>query len=200
MKSDRGMGTLMTVFSGVAALLCLLVGLQLLFLESQIGQSADTGHTGPGQQLLQWKAQAHTSAIMSLGAGVLIFLFGVRHHATTGPVKRNRRRDTDPVMSADDIESVSVRIFEVDTEDRSVEITPSVDAPRLVQSRPRLPVSPPTSIPGPDTEPVGDQTDSIVSSIRAAAAPTSGRNTFPPVKGSFLPSFLVRLFRHRRPR
>ncbi len=198
------MGILMTVFSGVAALMCLLVGLQLLFLESQIGQAVDPGLTAPDQQFRQWKAMVHTSAIMSLGAGVLIFLFGLRHHATTGQVRKNRLRDTDPAMSTGDIESVSVRIFEIDTEDRSVEITPGADDRRGHQPQPRPPVSTPTGgqcpDPMPDQEPVDDQTDSIVRSIRAAAVPTSDRSDFPPATGNFLPSFLVRLFRHRRRR
>ena len=49
MKTERSMGTLMTVFSGVAALLCLLSGLQLFALESQIDQASDNLTEGAGE-------------------------------------------------------------------------------------------------------------------------------------------------------
>ena len=104
----------MTVFSGVAALMCLLVGLQLLFLESQLGHAAGSGSGDGDLQFRQWEALAHTGAIMSLGAGVLILLFGVRHHTATGQTRKNRLRDRNRVTSNADLESVSVRIFEVD--------------------------------------------------------------------------------------
>jgi hypothetical protein len=199
MKSDRGMGTLMTVFSGIAALMCLLVGLQLLFLQSQIGQAVDPGLADPDQQFRQWKALAHTGAVMSLGAGVLIFLFGLHHLTTTGQARKNRLQKEDPVSSTADLESVSVRVFEVDAEDRSVEITPHTDDRPLHESRPRSPVSPPPVDQEPDQEPQADPTDSIVRSIRAAAVPDSGRSTFPCATGFSLPSYLCRLF-GRRPR
>ncbi len=197
MKSENGMVTLMTVFSGVAALMCLLVGVQLLFLESQIGQAAQPGQMDPELQFDQWKMLAHTGAIMSLGAGVLIFLFGLRHFTTTGQVRKNRRRDEDPLMSTVDLESLSVRIFEVDEEDRSIEITLN-ENDRLdekIQPLPRVPLSPDDQ--ESDPEPVGDATDSIVNSIREAAVPGSGRTTGSTPTGLFWPSFLDRLFRRR---
>lgn len=200
MKSDRGMGTLMTIFSGIAALMCLLVGLQLLFLESQIGQAVDPGPATQDQQFRQWKALAHTGAIMSLGSGVLIFLLGLRQHSSTGQARKNRLRYEDPVLSSVDLESLSVRVFEVDAEDRSVEITPRADDQRLQESRPRPPVSLPPDDQEPTPMPKADLADSIVRSIREAAAPDSGRSAFPPATSHSLASSLGRLFRRRRRR
>ncbi len=197
MKSEKGMVTLMTVFSGVAALMCLLVGIQLLFLESQIGQAVHPGQVDPEMQFEQWRMLAHTGAIMSLGAGVLIFLFGLHHLTTTGQLGKNPQRDEDPVMSTVDLESVSVRIFEVDAEDRSIEITLGEDdrMDDIIRPLPHNPLSPDDL--ESDAEPVGDATNTIVSSIREAAAPGSGQATGSSPSGLFGPSFLGRLFRRR---
>ncbi|MCK9996081.1 MAG: hypothetical protein KAH56_07355 [Candidatus Krumholzibacteria bacterium] len=197
MKSENGMVTLMTVFSGVAALMCLLVGIQLLFLESQIGQAVYPGQVDPEMQFEQWKMLAHTGAIMSFGAGVLIFLFGLRHLTTSSQVRKNRQHDIDPVISTVDLESVSVRIFEVDAEDRSIEITLNEDdrMDENIRPLPRAPLSPDDQESNP--EPMGDATDSIVDSIREAATPGSGQATGSSTTGLFWPSFLGRLFRRR---
>jgi hypothetical protein len=197
MKSEKGMVTLMTVFSGVAALMCLLVGLQLFFLESQIGQAVHPGPGDPELQFGQWKMLAHTGAIMSLGAGVLIFLFGLRHLTTAGQMARNPRPEEDPVMSTVDLESVSVRIFEVDEEDRSIEITLTEDD-RLVENTPPIPHAP-LSTEDQETglEPIGDPAESILESIHEAAAPGSGRTAGSSPAGPFWTSFINRFFRRR---
>ncbi len=204
MKSDRGMETLMTVFSGIAALMCLLVGFQLLSLETQIGQAIDSGPTKMDQQFPLWKAQAHTGAIMSLGAAILVFLFGLRHHVTSGQARKKPPRDDDPAFSTVDLETVSVRVFEVDDEDYSVEITPSADDHQPPESRPLPSVPLP---PGdhklalePDQEHMTDPTDNIIQSIRDAGTPGSGRSTLPPATGRFLPSFFGWIFRRRHHR
>ena len=123
MKSDTGMGTLITVFSGIAALKCLLVGLQLFFLETQTAQAVAPGATDAEYQFDQWRAQAHTGAIMSLGAGALILILGLRHLASTGQARNQRSPDEEPVLSQVDLDSVSVRVFEVDARDQTIEIT-----------------------------------------------------------------------------
>lgn len=161
----------MTVFSGVAALMCLLVGIQLFFLASQIGQAALVDASGSNQQFRLWQAEAHTGAIMSLGAGVLIFLFGLRQYTASGKSRKRRMWDDDPAALQNDLESLSVRIFEVDDEDRSVEVETFEDIAAL---------SPPTHRAGiweepvdleSDSEPVGDPTDTIMQSIDEAVGP-----------------------------
>ena len=194
MKSEQGMGTLITVFSGVAALMCLLVGLQLLFLESQIGQAAGSGSADGDLQFRQWEALAHTGAIMSLGAGVLILLFGVRHHTANGQTRKNRLRDKDRVTSTADLESVSVRIFEVDAQDRTIEITPGKAEPRIIEPVPRYGASLPPGDQEADSEPIVNTTDSIVQSIREASVPDST----PPTASHLRKSFFDRLFRRQR--
>jgi hypothetical protein len=197
MNSEKGMVTLMTIFSGVAALMCLLVGLQLLFLESQIGQAVVPGQVDPDLPFRQWKMLAHTGAIMSLGAGVLIFLFGLRNLTMAGQTVTKRRPYQDPVMSTLDLESVSVRIFEVDEEDRSIEITLTEDD-RLADHSPRPAQAPfATENHDFDLELVGDPTDSIMKSIHDAATPGSGRTAVSSATGPFWPSFFDRLFRRR---
>lgn len=198
MKSEKGMGTLITVFSGVAALMCLLVGLQLLFLESQIGQAVGTGSTDGDLQFRHWEAQAHTGAIMSFGAGVLILLFGVRHHTATGQTRNNRLRDKDRVMSTADLESVSVRIFEVDSQDRTVEITPGKAEPRALEPVQRYYAPPPPGDQEPDSEPIGNATDSIVQSIHEASEIDPTRTPTPPAARHLRKSFFDRLFRRQR--
>ncbi len=198
MKSEKGMGTLITVFSGVAALMCLLVGLQLLFLESQIGQAAGTGSADGDLQFRQWEALAHTGAIMSFGAGVLILLFGVRHHIATGPTRTNRLRDQDRVMPTADLESLSVRIFEVDAQDRTIEITPGEAKPRMLEPVQRYCAPLPCGAQEPDSEPIGNATDSIVQSINEASEIDPTPTTAPPAAPHLRKSFFDRLFRRQR--
>jgi hypothetical protein len=207
MKSDPGMGTLLTVFSGIAALMCLLVGFQLFFLESQIGQAVELGSAEPEHQFNQWRAQAHTGAIMSLGAGVLIFFLGLRHLIATGPRRENRPSDQEPVLPTVDLDSVSVRVFEVDARDHSVEITPGADDPGVPDPRPHesrpqkadLQESGSQLHPdlGSDIEPMADPADTIVRSIRAATA-APGPRTGPLASGFFRSFNLGRFFRNRR--
>jgi hypothetical protein len=211
MKSDTGMGTLLTVFSGIAALMCLLVGFQLFFLESQIGQAVETGATDPEYQFDQWRAQAHTGAIMSLGAGALILILGLRHLASTGQARKNRSPDEEPVLSQVDLDSVSVRVFEVDARDQTIEITPGADDPRVPDS------SQPSQVPqvadlqdsgteldldqdlDQDIESMADPADTIVRSIQAATVDT-GRRSRPFAWGFFRSLNLRRFFRNHRHR
>jgi hypothetical protein len=127
MKLDRGMGTLMTAFSGIAALMCLLVGLQLLSLETRIRREADQSGSHPVNHLRQWENEVHTGAVMSFGAGLLILLFGVRHQATRRRERTSlsggRARNDDPEAP----DSWSVRIFEVEDDAAPVEITDGGD-------------------------------------------------------------------------
>jgi hypothetical protein len=194
MKIDHGMDTLMTVFSGMAALMCLLVGLQLFALEARIGQAAAGGLPGADFQFRQWQASVHMGAVMSLGAGALVFLFGLRHQRTAGMAGRRRLPPADPASQALDMESLSVRVFEVDDADRSVEIIAGDPVPASILPPPRPIVwhpldetedAPPTLDPGRAVNPA----DSIVQSIREAAA--HGR---PAARESFLD----RLRRRRR--
>jgi len=193
------MGTLMTVFSGMAALLCLLVGLQLFVLEAEIGRAAPHDHPDSRLQFRQWQAQAHTGAVMSLGAGVLIFLFGLRQHSSTVKAKKNNPGNGDPRQRSIDPESLSIRVFESDTADRFVEISPEPDDTE--QSKPQKPITLPTDpTPGtaPDVEPESDPTDSIVQSIREALDNEAGRDSISR-SGRRRLSYFRRLFGfHRR--
>ncbi|MEN8005937.1 MAG: hypothetical protein ABFS42_02940 [Candidatus Krumholzibacteriota bacterium] len=181
MKFEHGMGTLMTVFSGVAALMCLLVGIQLLFLESRIGQAAANSAPAADVPLLLWKAEAHTGAIMSLGAGVLILLFGLRHHAIAGRAAKPRTSAGETAVSSADLESLSVRVFEVDATDRSVEISASPDEPRPPAAPPARPTMSwaPLDEGESKSKPGTDPADSILRSIREATSPDSGPETGP---------------------
>lgn len=194
MKTERSMGTLMTVFSGMAALLCLLVGLQLLALESQIGQAGDVDSAHSGPQFRNWKAQAHNGAVMSLGAGVLIFLFGMRHHATT--VKGQKRSAPGEDSTSMDPDSLTIRVFESAEDDRYVEVSdgseqqPSSSLPHLPSRRPEVDLEN-------DVEPEADPTDTIVESIHQAVAPGVVQpSNLGPKKGRL--SFFGRLFGRRR--
>ena len=204
MKSDRGMITLMTVFSGIAALMCLLVGLQLLSLESKIGQAIPNGLAGSDLQLTQWQTEVHTGAIMSLGAGVLVFLFGIRHHSTAGKPRRKRAPQAGAGSSTIDLESLSVRVFEIDAEDRSVEITSDDDDDAAPAPAPGDEQAQIVWHPLDDQEddpqaprPAGDSADSIVQSIQDAALPGAAGNQSPLPGGHSLQSFLSRILRRR---
>ena len=203
MKSDRGMVTLMTVFSGIASLMCLLVGLQLLSLESQIGQASAHGLAGSDLQFAQWRTQAHTGAIMSLGAGVLVFLFGIRHHSTAGkPGRKRLAQNTGPGSSTIDLESLSVRVFEVDAEDQTVEITSGDDTePEASGNQPKIiwhPLVDQEADLAKEAGPAADPADSIVRSIQEASSRDTHRNN--PHFGTDRPwkSFLGRIIRRRR--
>ena len=202
MKTERSMGTLMTVFSGMAALLCLLVGLQLFALETQIEQADAGEHPDSGLHLRQWKAQAHTGAVMSLGAGVLIFLFGLRHHATTGQAGKFSSLYGNSHPAAIDPDSLSIRVFESDTADRYVEITDGAKDIERAHSEQSIPPPTPSAPAGDssletDLEPEADPTDSIVESIHEAVAPANG-GILPSGREPSRPSFFARLFRPRR--
>ena len=198
MKSERGITTLMTVFSGIAALMCLLVGLQLLSLESQIGRAAVPEASGADSPFSQWQAEVHTGAIMSLGAGVLVFLFGLRHLSTTRNSARKQTSTVDNDESPLDLESVSVRIFEVDEEDRSFEITsgekttfePDHEQPRIHWH----PLNDLDNEVPPDPASAGDPAESIVQSIQEAAPHEVGHNSGSRTKRSVRKSWLDRLF------
>lgn len=207
------MGTLLTVFSGIAALMCLLVGFQLFYLESQIGQAAGSEPVVSEDNFRHWAAQAHTGAIMSIGAGFLIFLLGLRHLTATKQGAKNPPPDEgSATVSAENLDSLSVRVFEVDASDRSVEITPGQEDPATSEATSHLSLlrdttthhggtepQPELALEG-DLEPPADPTDTIVQSIREASdrhqsgAFSIGTSRF----HGF--SFLSRLFRFGRRR
>ena len=190
--------TLMTVFSGIASLMCLLVGLQLLSLDSQIGQAIPNATAGADLQFTRWQTEVHTGAIMSLGAGVLILLFGIRHHYTAG--KPGGKRSPQAGAPAIDLESLSIRVFEVDQEDRSVEITSTDDTvPKPEGQQPKIvwhPLAGQEDEPHQAPPPVGDLADSIVQSIQDTAWPETAKNRSRhpgrPVRRSFLDRFIRR--------
>lgn len=203
MKTERSMGTLITMFSGLAALLCLLSGLQLFSLESQIDQAGDKGSVNSGPQLRNWKAQAHHGAVMSLGAGVLIFLFGLRHHATTVQAGKRPAGGEDPYPSSIDPESLTIRVFESDEDDRYVEVSDESDNSGWSEPPPTAPVpSPSPRKPAVDleydVEPEADPTDTIVESIHKAVAPGDAPQSGTGPKKAHL-SFWGRFFSRRRP-
>jgi hypothetical protein len=201
MKSEHGMTTLMTVFSGTAALMCLLVGLQLLSLESQIGRAAVPEASGADSPFSQWQAEVQTGAIMSLGAGVRVFLFGLRHLSTTRNSARKRKSTSDMEESALDLESLSVRIFEVDEEDRSFEITSGDEATfEPDNEQPSILWHPLNDLENdvqPDPVSAGDPAESIVQSIQEAAPHGVGRHTVSRAARSVRKSWRDRLFGRR---
>lgn len=202
MKSDRGMVTLMTVFSGIASLMCLLVGLQLLSLESQIGQASSLGVPGSDLQFMRWRTEVHTGAIMSFGAGILVFLFGLRHLSTSGNPGRGRSSETGTDSSTIDLESLSVRVFEVDAEDQTVEISSGGDTePKASGEQPKivwLPLDDQETDLDKEAGPTADPADSIVRSIQEASARDSNRNNPPFATDRSWKSFLGRIIRRRR--
>ena len=135
---------------------------------------------------------------MSLGEGVLILLFGGGHPTTTGQTRNILMRDKDRVMSTADLDSVSVRIFEVDSQDRTVEITPGKAETPAIEPVQRYSAPPPPGGQEPDSEPIGNATDSIVQSIREACVPGSTPTTAPPAAPHLRKSFFDRLFRRQR--
>ncbi len=189
----------MTVFSGIASLMCLLVGLQLLSLESQIGQAIPKATPGAEFQFTRWQTEAHTGAIMSLGAGILILLFGIRHHYTAG--KPGGKRSPESGGSAMDLESLSVRVFEVDQENRSVEITSADDTvPEHGRQQPKIvwhPLSGQEDDPHQPAPPVCDPADSIVQSIQDAVWPETAKNRSRHPDRQARKSFLGRIIRRR---
>ncbi len=200
MKSDRGMITLMTVFSGIASLMCLLVGLQLLTLESQIRQAVSQGSAGADIPFTRWQTEVHTGAIMALGAGVLILLFGIRHHYTARKSggKRSPEDMSSAMGSAIELDSLSVRVFEVDQEDRSVEITSAADTvPEPDDKQPKIVWHPLEDSPHQVSRPVGDPADSIVQSIQDSVWPGSAPNQSPQAGRHPGRSFLDRIIRRR---
>lgn len=163
------METLMTVFSGVAALMCLLVGLQLLSLETRIDQAAESGNT----QFKQWGDEVHTGAVMSFGAGALILLFGLRHQATRSRSASRRPSPPQGDDEATDLDSLSIRIFEVDAEDRTIEITDPEEEFGEIEFQPEPRIWAPLAEDGQDNAgppaDAGDPTDSILNSIMEAS-------------------------------
>lgn len=187
----------MTVFSGLAALMCLLVGLQLFSLETRIGQAAGPGPTGADPQFSRWRTEVHTGAIMSLGAGVLIFLFGLRNHARSRSASgRPTACDLDP--SPIEPDSLSIRVFEVDDQDRSVELTAGDDLAleREIEKPPILwhPLDDRDDGPDPDLAGGRDPAESIVQSIEDAVPPGRRRSGNPSASPRVRKSFLGRLF------
>jgi hypothetical protein len=203
MKLERGMGTLMTVFSGVAALMCVLVGLQLLFLEARIGRAADQAIADSDAHYRQWQGEVQTGAVMSFGAGILILLFGLRHQATRGRSANPRASRQENEDQPADLDTLSIRIFEVDEEDRSIEITSPDEEPDefdfdpgprqwapLAEDDPGTPPGPP----GP-----GDSTDSILKSISEATGSEVVADRRAPARKS-AKSFWAKVFPARKKR
>lgn len=172
MISERSTGTLVTAFSGVAALMCLLAGVQLFILQSQIGQAADLLPAGSDGHFRLWSAEARSGAVMSLGAGVLILLFAIRHHLATRPGRGAGQVGTEDFRGTD-IESVSVRVFEVDDLNQTVEVTREPEPPA---DQPGKPWAEPHHLPDEEPQPF-DPTETIVRSIHAASTPGQGTST-----------------------
>jgi hypothetical protein len=178
MKHERGMGTLMTVFSGVAALMCLLVGLQLLSLETRISQAAGQASGVQDTQFRQWEDEVHTGAVMSFGAGILILLFGLRHQTSRNKSGARRLFSQDTEDPAADLDSLSIRIFEVDAEDHTIEITaPDEESGEFeYHSEPRqwAPLADDEQGPAKIARNPGDPAESILKSISEATGAEVG--------------------------
>ena len=178
------MGTLMTAFSGIAALMCLLVGLQLLTLETRIRREADQTGSLQVNHLRQWGNEVHTGAVMSFGAGLLILLFGVRHQATRRRDRTNPSGGQAQDDNAEATDSWSVRIFEVEDDAAPVESTDGRDEFRAPAPAPEPAVWAPLAEDdlGPELQNPSDPTDSILDSIHEATGTGPARPSARPRK------------------
>jgi hypothetical protein len=131
MITRTGIGTLAAGGGIVAAVVCVLVGVQLLLLGAEIGSlvplTADSG--AGGLPAAAWQALIRASAWLSLLAGGLVLLLVWAHrrgwsHAGTD----SGRRGADAL-----VEDVTVRIYDLDAAGDPVEISPrSAGSPRHV--------------------------------------------------------------------
>jgi hypothetical protein len=164
MKKVSTFGTVVSALSGVAGLVCLLTGLQLWILGEEFGRILQQDPTAAASLLGQWQTQARMAAAMSIGAGALVFLLVARqinHHRWAG-------RPRDPQMdqeadSSPEIDTISVRVFEVDTLNRAHEVGVEPH-PRLGFAKPLRLRKAPADLPS-----ASEQSESIIRNIREIA-------------------------------
>ena len=136
MLSRKGIGTLASGGGIVAAVVCGLVGVQLLLLAAEIGTlPADPALAGPGAlPAAAWQALIRVSAWLSLLAGVLVVLLVAVHRSGS----RRPAPDSDRPGADDLIEDITVRIYEFEGSGDAVEVAPQGPGPRLHLERPHL--------------------------------------------------------------
>jgi hypothetical protein len=184
-------GTVVTALSGVAGIVCLMTGLQLWFLGDEFGRILQQDPAAASGLLAQWQVQARMASAMSIGSGALVFLLVIRHIATGKQLaSRTQAAGRPDTGDADEIESISVRIFEVDAHNRTSEIG-AEPHPLPPPKRPLRLKTVKTDLPSPV-----DQTESIIRNIHEVAE--TGADS--PAPGAAPPdrlAFLRRLFFRR---
>ena len=136
MITRSGIGTLAAGGGIVAAVVCVLVGVQLLLLGAEIGTlapvAADSAESGfPADA---WRALIRVSAWLSLLAGGLVGLLVWAHR--TG--WRRPGTDSGRPGPEDLVEDVTVRIYDLDGPGAPVEVTPRDPASPAHVDRPLL--------------------------------------------------------------
>ena len=121
MITRTGIGTLASGGGIVAALVCLLVGLQLLLLGTEIHALLESAPGSMDTTASAWKNLIQVSGWLSLFAAGLVLVLVVSERREW----RRSAADAPPGgrTGAEDLDDLSVRIFEVDAANRMVEVT-----------------------------------------------------------------------------
>lgn len=136
MITRNGIGTLASGGGIVAAVVCVLVGVQLLLLAAEIGTlPADPALSGAGTLPAEaWQALIRVSAWLSLLAGGLVVLLVAVYRSGS----RRPKPESDLSGPDDLIEDITVRIYEFEASGDAVEVTPKDREPGLILDRPHL--------------------------------------------------------------
>jgi len=143
MITRSGIGTLAAGGGVVAAVVCLLVGVQLLLLGGEIGYLLEQapGSVDPASEA--WRNLVRVSGWLSLLAGGLVLLLVTAHRRGWRPPGPETRHAAGPGPDRD----VLVRIFEIDDGGRSVEVAAG---PAGTPARARRASTPPQPLGSPE--------------------------------------------------
>jgi hypothetical protein len=169
MITRGGIGTLAAGGGIVAAVVCLLVGIQLLLLGAEIGTWIQADPEAHDPATGAWQALVHVSGLLALVAAGLVLLLVVAHRQ--GWHTRNARF----ADGGQDIEDVSVRIFEVDSLEQAFEVTSGDESRRIDRTAPaKTPLQSPETV----SRDILDEIDRVAGGPpgdRSPAAPESWR-------------------------
>lgn len=135
MITRGGIGTLAAGGGIVAVVVCLLVGIQLLMLGSEIGTLIQADPASVDSSTRAWQALIRVSGLLTLMAAALILLLVTAHRQGWRSGRSDQGNGGDP-----EIEDISVRIFEVDPSRKTIEV-PASDESRRIE-RPTLAKTP----------------------------------------------------------
>jgi len=170
MITRTGIGTLASGGGTVAAVVCLLVGLQLLLLGAEIHSLMESAPGSVNSSAAAWKNLIQVSGWLSiLAAGLVLFLVVSDRQCW----RRSRSGDSlIELSSGDELEDVSVRIFEVDASNRMIEVTESHNGPTGSQGPVARPQVNKTILDSPedDSATILDKIDDV---IRSSAPPSA---------------------------